>query len=277
MLTKIPQKSYGVLSADSFGSHFDETAEQIRRLGYAVLDSGYSVEELEALSNSFERVKALYVKKWGIEFLRRIDEHNTIRAPLLWGEKSFINLAANPSLLQVLKKLILGKFILNQQNGIINPSLGQYNQGSWHRDLPYQHFVTSRPIAINALFCLDDFTEQNGSTFVLPASHKAEAFPSSHYIRNNAIQVIAKRGQFILLDCMLFHSGGENLSSMDRRGINHVYTIPYFKQQVKLGGNINTCALDAEYSELFGLTSEEPDSVEKFLALRGAALPRKQK
>jgi len=85
--------------------------------------------------------------------------------------------------------------VLNQQNGVINPPHSErYNQGAWHRDLPYQHFVSSRPLAINALFCLDQFTIENGATKVLPASHRQEAFPSDDFVQSQATPVTAPAG-----------------------------------------------------------------------------------
>jgi hypothetical protein len=85
--------------------------------------------------------------------LARIDEHNTIRTPFAY-DGSLLTLARNPAILEICKRLIGGYQILSQQNGVINPPARTYNQGAWHRDLPYQHVVFSRPMAINALFCL---------------------------------------------------------------------------------------------------------------------------
>jgi ectoine hydroxylase-related dioxygenase (phytanoyl-CoA dioxygenase family) len=98
-------------------------------------------------------------------------------------EPIFLELAANPRILKICRTLVADYVTLNQQNGIINPPNGQrYNQAAWHRDLPYQHFTSSRPLAINALFCIDAFTVENGATKVLPASHREEAFPSDAFI-----------------------------------------------------------------------------------------------
>ena len=36
-----------------------------------------------------------------------------------------------------------------------------HTQLAYHRDLPYQHFVSSRPLAISALFCIDPFTHRD--------------------------------------------------------------------------------------------------------------------
>ncbi len=264
----VPEAFYGVLTRDQPSPGEEEAAEQVRRLGYAVLDSGYGPAQLQALSERFEQAHESYLATWGAERLRGLNEHWTIRALLTHADAMFMDLAVNPVLLKVLRLLIEGKFILNQQNGIINPPGESYNQGAWHRDLPYQHFVSSRPLAVNALFCIDDFTKDNGSTFVLPASHKMEAFPSVHYVKKNALQVEARAGQFILLDCMLFHSGGFNQSDRKRRAVNHVYNIPYFKQQINLPGNMSADGLSAEMQELLGFNYREPVSIEQYLASR---------
>lgn len=264
-ISSIPVASYGVLVQDNPTSELDEIADQIRRIGYAVLDSGYSTDELNQISEAFNRTRADYVEKYGEAYLRRANEFHMVRAPLTYGDPFFISLATNQNLLNVLGKLIVGKFILNQQNAVISPPRETYNQGSWHRDLPYQHYVSNTPLAVNALFCVDNFTLENGSTFVLPATHKTVNYPSKSFIQRNALQVQAKAGQYILLDCMLFHSGGFNQTQRERRAVNHVYTIPYFKQQIKLPGLLNKADLTVDQQELFGFMFEEPTSIEQFL------------
>jgi ectoine hydroxylase-related dioxygenase (phytanoyl-CoA dioxygenase family) len=261
----IPVRSYGVLAKDNPESELDEVAEQVKRIGYAILDSDYTIDELTQLSNAFNQTRIDYVQKYGEARLRRANEFHTIRAPLSHGEPEFIRLATNQNLLSVLSKLIIGKFILNQQNGIINPPGDTYNQGAWHRDLPYQHYVSNTPLAINALFCIDDFTPENGSTFVLPASHRAVNFPSASYIQRNALQVEAKAGQYVLLDCMLFHGGGFNRTSVERRAVNHVFTIPYFKQQIKLPELMQNAVLEPVQKEILGFNYQEPTSIDQYL------------
>ena len=67
---------------------------------------------------------------------------------------------------------------------------------------------------------------------------------------------------------MLFHKGGFNNTNTDRRGINHVYTIPYFKQQINMPSNINLDGLDPATKELFGVGFTEPDSVNDYFLRR---------
>jgi hypothetical protein len=263
-----PEKSYGVLQQTVVDSAIDGVVEQVRNLGYGILDSGYDASELQHLSTEFDTVHRDYLERHGDKWLADIDEHNTVRALLTQGSATFLQLAFNTRLMAALRKLIAGKFILNQQNGIINPPRQIYNQGAWHRDLPYQHFVSTSPLAINALFCIDDFTFENGATFVLPASHKSEAFPSDSYVQKNLLQVEAKAGSFILLDCMLFHAGGFNATPARRRAVNHIYNIPYFKQQINLPENMGEAELSPEQSEILGFPYLEPASVSTYLSRR---------
>jgi hypothetical protein len=264
----IPNAAYGVLLQDSPPSELDDIAEQVRRLGYAILDSGFSSNELSKLSDAFNKTRTDYVQTYGEARLRSANEFHTVRAPLTHGDPLFMRLATNQNLMTVLGKLIVGKCILNQQNGVINPPGETYNQGAWHRDLPYQHYVSSSPLAVNALFCVDEFTLENGSTFVLPATHKAASYPSESYIKREALQVTAQAGQYILLDCMLFHGGGFNRTNKERRAVNHVYTIPYFKQQIKLAGNIDAERLTPAEQEILGLSYQEPLSIEQYISTR---------
>lgn len=264
----IPSASYGILQQSLPESAIDDAAEQIRNIGYAIIDSGYTEQELQCISEEFNRTREHYVNTYGESKLRSLNEFHTIRSPLTHGGEAFLRLALNENLISILKKLIEGKFILNQQNGVINPPQETYNQGAWHRDLPYQHFVSTKPLAINALFCVDDFTFENGATFVLPASHKSESFPSSNYVRRNAIQVEAQAGSFIMLDCMVFHAGGFNKTNSERRAVNHLYNIPYFKQQINIPINMERANLSDEAKDILGFSSIEPTSIWDYLSTR---------
>lgn len=155
-----------------------------------------------------------------------------------------------------------GYQILSQQNGVINPAgENSYNQAFWHRDLPYQHVVFSRPIAVNALYCVDDFTVENGATLVLPASHLAEKFPSEDFVSSECRQVTAPAGSFIVLDCMTYHRGAINRTSLNRRAVNHVFTIPFLRQQIDLPGLLGeNFTRDPEERRVLGYEARTPMS-----------------
>ncbi len=267
-VNSIPEVSYGILQQNLPDSALDEAVEQVRNLGYAVIDSGCTMSELLIISEEFRCTREHYIETHGESKLRSLNEFYTVRSPLTHGGEAFLHLALNENLLSILRKLITGKFILNQQNGLINPPQETYSQSAWHRDLPYQHFISSTSLAISALFCVDDFTFENGATFVLPASHKVEAFPSESYVRRSAIQVEAKAGSFLVLDGMLFHAGGANKTRSERHAVNHLYNIPYFKQQINIPMNMKNTSLSAEEKDILGFNYMEPSSIVRYFTTR---------
>jgi ectoine hydroxylase-related dioxygenase (phytanoyl-CoA dioxygenase family) len=263
-------RRYGAIEQTVSETDVEFACESIRHLGYAVVDGGYELRWLQTLSDAFERARQRYFSEnGGAEALEAIDERNTIRLPLAY-EPMFLELAVNAAILEICKRLIAGYVVLNQQNGVINPPRAQrYNQGAWHRDLPYQHFVSSRPLAINALFCLDPFTIENGATRVLPASHRQEAFPSDRFVETETATIAAPAGSFIVLDCMMFHSGGVNTTDRPRRAVNHVYSIPLLRQQIDLPAALGeTFTADSELRKLLGYDVRTPRSVAEYLASR---------
>ncbi len=260
--------SYGISEQRVVATDLDRAAEEVTCLGFAAVDSGYPPERVAEIASAFDAVQRRYVESFGEASLREIDEHNGIRLPLAFDER-FIELATNPRVLELVERLMRNKFILNQQNGIINPPGETYNQGIWHRDLPYQHFVSSRPLAINALYCVDDFTADNGATFVLPGSHTHEACPSDEFVERNATQVSARAGTFIVINGMTYHRGGANKTLARRRAVNHLYSTAFIKQQIDIPSALGDRPVSSpDVAYLLGYRYRIPKTVSEFLESR---------
>ena len=268
MVDKVPR--YGVHEQLHSGTAVDAAVESIRLLGYAVVDGNYSAEQMQIFSGAFD--KALVVSQerhGGSGALAEIDEQNTIRA-LLSIDRLFLDLARNETILAISRRLVGDYVVLGQQNGIINPpNAERYNQSAFHRDMPYQHFVSSRPLAINALFCIDPFSVENGATQVIPASHKSEAFPSDMIVNASKVSVSAKSGSFIVLDCMAFHCGGVNTTGARRRAVNHVYAVPILRQQIELSSELGDgYSDDPDVRRFLGYDVRTPANVSAFYDTR---------
>lgn len=229
-----PVRFYGVKERFPDGTDVDRAIEELRLLGYAVVDGGYTEEQRQAFSTALDRAYERQCEMHGRAALQEIDEHQTVRAPLSL-DRLFLDLASNSKILAICDRLLSGFFTLNQQNGLINPArAARYNQAAYHRDLPYQHMVTSRPMALSALYCVDPFTTRNGATLVVPGSHKEERFPSDQTVRDIARVIEAPSGHFLMMDCMVYHSGGVNQSETARRAVNHLYALPFIRQPIDL-------------------------------------------
>ncbi|GAA0688743.1 hypothetical protein GCM10009104_13750 [Marinobacterium maritimum] len=256
--------SYGILYQDQEGT-LECAVSSIKRKGFYVFRSDMDHEEIENIKYVFSKAYALYGEKY--KSLEDIDEHNTIRCPLLL-DKVFLKIASNKKVLGVVKSLMGDNFILNQQNAIINPAKSSYNQALWHRDLPYQHFVSSRPLAINALYCVDSFNGDNGGTWVIPGSHLFENYPSLQYANENKIQVAANEGDIIIIDSMLYHRGGDNMSSEQRRAVNNVYSSPIIRRQIDFEEDDIPYPLSDADKKVLGLSFKSYTSVSEYLNSR---------
>jgi ectoine hydroxylase-related dioxygenase (phytanoyl-CoA dioxygenase family) len=260
-------KTFGVKEFASAATDLERGVEEIKLLGYTIVPNALTAEELVSARLKLDRIYNQQVEEvGGEEQLAAINDSYTARCPLAYDEY-FLAVATNPKVLSIVERFLGDFFVLMLQNGVINiPSVGnEQNAGYWHRDLNYQHFISTRPISVSALFCVDDFSEETGGTFVLPASHKTEAFPSEEFVRQHEQVINAQAGAAIVFDSMLYHRGGHNRSPHPRRGINHMYTLPLIKQQINLPRMLQGKFSDDPFlSKFLGYTSESDDSVVEF-------------
>jgi ectoine hydroxylase-related dioxygenase (phytanoyl-CoA dioxygenase family) len=226
--------SYGVYRVTSAQDHTDVLAEEILRCGYVVTDSGLSPAQIDSYRQRLDAVYAVQMKELGGEAaLQRINDANIARC-LLAYDAEFLEMATLPVLLGVAERVLGSNFVLLMQNGVINPPGQRHFQIKWHRDLNYQHWVSSRPLALSALLCLDPFSRQTGGTHVLAASHLKEEFPSEAFIRRHEQVIEAGPGSLIVFDSMMFHRAGQNSSGIIRRAVNHVVGVPILAQQISI-------------------------------------------
>jgi ectoine hydroxylase-related dioxygenase (phytanoyl-CoA dioxygenase family) len=252
---------YGVREGTVLETEADRHAEEVRISGHTVVRKLVEPDFLRSARERLDRAYAAQAAEIGGEDrLRRINEANLVRC-VLAQDPFFIETATHPRILSLMAVLLGEYFILQQQNGVINPPSGRHHQAAWHRDLPYQHFVSSRPLAVSVLWCLDEFNEETGGTWVLPASHKTEQSPSEEYVTAHARGVVANAGDALVFDSMLFHRAGNNRSGRLRRGLNHVYALPFLKQQISFPRALQgRLADDPVLSRLLGYDSEPADN-----------------
>jgi ectoine hydroxylase-related dioxygenase (phytanoyl-CoA dioxygenase family) len=250
---------YGAIPQEAAVDAHHESVEELSTLGYTVISGALSQAELDGWGQRIDAVYAEQEREFGgREALAAIGEADLCRAPLLY-DRAFVELACNEHVLPIVRRVLGDWIILNLQNAIINRPDEHHHQSAWHRDLPYQNWVISRPLAIGALFAIDAFDEATGGTLVLPHSHRQESMPSEQYIRKHALQIVAEPGSVLLFDAMVFHRAGRNRSGRVRRGVNHLYTVPILKQQYDFPRALGDAFADnAAVRQLLGYTATVP-------------------
>jgi ectoine hydroxylase-related dioxygenase (phytanoyl-CoA dioxygenase family) len=166
--------------------------------------------------------------------LQRARDVDLVRCPLAYDER-FMDMACPAPVLAVVQRLLGENFVLLMQNAVVNRPRRRQEQSRYHRDLNYQHWTSSRPLALNYLVCVDRFFTEGGATWVLPGSHLHEGFPSSAYVARHEVPVEAEPGAVVMMDAMLFHRSGLNQTQdHTRRAVNHVVGAPFLAQQVDI-------------------------------------------
>ncbi len=111
----------------------------------------------------------------------------------------------------------------------VNLLPGQSAQ-SFHRDdayypLPRPHM----PLNVNAMWAIDDFTEENGATLLVPNSHvSASDQPVSGH---KTVKALMPAGSVVIYDGSLFHAGGHNQTVNSRMGLTVLYCRAWLRQQ----------------------------------------------
>lgn len=186
---------------------WDLFAEEIAVRGYAIVADGLDEDYLE---EARQRIDAVYESQvdevGGADRLERIGDANVARCLLAYDD-FVVDLAARPEVpaWRALPRRVRGAAVAER---VVNRPSDDHYQAAWHRDLDHQHFVSSRPLAISALYCIDDFSAETGGTHVLPGSHKSEAFPSPEFVERHQVVADAPAGSVLVFDAMLFHRAG---------------------------------------------------------------------
>jgi ectoine hydroxylase-related dioxygenase (phytanoyl-CoA dioxygenase family) len=256
---------YGINELTISHSLTEVHAEEILLKGYTIVTDVLLPEDVKVATTKLIQVYHKQLAELDKGIIETINDIDIARALLVYDEFFLHKVALNPKVTAILN-IVLGKyFILREQNGIINRANLSNYQLKWHRDLLYQHFVCSRPCAVSVLFTLLDFNNDNGGTFILPATHKSESFPSEEYIRQNEICVNAPLGSAIVFDSMLYHRAGRNVSQVDRMGINNMYVQPYIKQSISFPKMLNGRYSDDPFLNLFlGYDSQTEEDVKSW-------------
>ena len=138
------------------------------------------------------------------------------------------------------------------------------------------------PMALNIVWCLVDFTRENGGTLLWPQSHLSCQIPEPDRAPAGSIQVEAPAGAALIWDAALWHQGGINSSTDPRWTIIGYYQRAWLKGKTDSVRMLPAAAIEkmsAAAKRLVGILPAPPDYSEvKALDPQGLeALPLEQR
>ena len=258
-----PTSRYG---DESPGSASDDLAyEELLRVGYTVVRAVLNSSQLEYCRRAIDQQLQEQATSFTQDNLASIGELDMVRAPLV-NDEFFLRAIATASQVLALARRVIGSYyLLHLQNAIVNGPNRPHHQSAWHRDLPYVDRTSSKPLALSALFCVDEFNASTGATWCIPGSHLFARVPSDSFLDKHAVAMEANAGDVVVFDSMLAHRAGTNTSTKPRRAVNNVYSVGIIRQQIDLpralGGRY---AEDPELVVLLGYASNAPDSADAY-------------
>ncbi len=206
-----------------------QAREDIQRTGMALLSGQLREAQLE-LARQATYAAAVEDKQVGRDtdgFALDYGTGNVRVWNILNRHPVFAEMVQLPAILDLLKAVIGWPALLgNISANIAEPGS---DGGMWHQD---QLFIPKpwpeEPQGMNFAWLLDDFTETNGATEVIPGSHlSTEADLES----GSSLPVVAPAGTLMVFESRLQHRTGKNRASAPRAALFGWYTKPIYRTQ----------------------------------------------
>jgi ectoine hydroxylase-related dioxygenase (phytanoyl-CoA dioxygenase family) len=234
---------------------FDEFRRQLDETGYCVVPNVLSAAEVATL-------KARLVEQAEGERARGVSFHdggaqrpNQRLWMLLNKGRVFRDLMLHPVIETLMGHLLGPDFLLSSFTANIAHPGGE--PMVLHTDQGYVGFWTPKPVVANIAWMLDDFTEANGGTRLVPASHlNAAATPrSSAYAPEepanmptleDTIGAEGPAGSILCFDGRIWHGTGANRTDRPRHALLSYHCRPFIRQQENFVLGLDPAIRDAE-------------------------------
>lgn len=244
--------------------NFKKLLKELDEKGFTKIEGVYSQDVIEEVKAEFEKVKETYTQiqdEAGVLEGSRNATHHTI----LLCPKMLKLLDPNP-IHKFIEHCFGGKYILYTMGASVLKPKGEYvYTQKIHRE--FYTFIKDTRIMLNTLIMLDDSTEENGATWMIPGSHKVDEIPKKKHFYKNAVRALGKKGDVLVFDANLWHAAGVNNTDKPRTIITPLFTKPYLKQSLdypKAFGVDFQYKISDELKQTLGYNARVPESLQEF-------------
>jgi hypothetical protein len=150
-------------------------------------------------------------------------------------------------------------------NNCIPPDGGNTKAYKPHVDTP--RYIPNYHQSVVAMITMDDYTEENGATWVLPSSQSMQEKPTDEHFYSNAMRVTVPRGTICFFDPKVWHAAGTNFSKDWRTCLLIVFCRPWMKQRVDIPrfmSHIDKNTIPKNIQQLLGFHSAPPSDFTEF-------------
>lgn len=203
----------------------DDFRKQMRDKGWFLFEGVVSIELIERMRIDLEKC---YVRCREIQIKNGLENTECTVHHIIGQELSFLDcLAGYERLDEYFTAYFGGKYILNSFGGNIL-SKGMSYANDIHRDI--RSFSGTLPLMLNTLVMLDDFTRDNGATWLMERGHRLNDKPDESEFNESSFQITGKAGSVAVWNSNLWHRAGVNKTDKPRCSITPELSRPFFKQ-----------------------------------------------
>lgn len=193
---------------------------------------GYVIVEDQVDRDLLDRIRADVLPRF--EYSSGRNNFEGFKTERLYAviEKTFVcnPLVEHPLVLGVLDRMFQPNYLLSQLQAI-NILPGEAAQPLHYDDAFYPVPRPRAPLGAAAIFAIDDFTEDNGATVVLPGSHRLGDVQPDDDLRKRAVPAVMPAGSVLMFSGTVWHGGGANRTERPRLCVTTQYCAPWCRQQ----------------------------------------------
>ena len=240
---------------------------ELKTKGYTILKNKVSIDWLDKLSTAIDKS---FVEHRKIQIENKNDiKTEGVALHVMLNDSIFIDFLKHLQNIRFIHELqdnfFESKCILNSFSALDNLPNQPNFSAMVHRDLRF--YSGDFPIMINCLVMVDDFTIDNGGTYLLAKSHLDERKPSDEEFFANAYQATGKRGDILIFNANVWHSSAPNTTQEHRRAIPITISKSFMKQLLDYPRAIGYNKIDEfdyEFQQLLGYHSRVPSSLDEW-------------
>ena len=241
--------------------------EALKDKGYTILRNKISQDWLSNLKSgahkAFEEHRQIQIRNGNDIHTEGVALHVLLSDPVFI---EFLGELNRVGIIEEIEREFFGsKFIMNSMSALNNLPTGVNFSGKIHRDIRF--YSDDVPLMLNALILLDDFTEDNGPTLLLPYSHTKKEQPSDDYFFSHCEKAIGKAGDVLLFNANTFHCSSPNRTTKGRMGLPITFTKSSMKQLLdypRALGYEKMDSFDEDIQRLLGYHSRVPASLDEW-------------
>lgn len=240
-----------------------DVLNQLENDGWVIVENALSAALTESLRQALD---AAGTHQRPIQVQNGVGEGTEGTAHHLPGYRGpFLEMLDVLPCVDVLERFLSSKVIVNTFGGATLRRGFRPYVANVHRDV--RTFSRETRLMVQILVMLDDFTLENGATYLLTGSHRVPERPTDAEFFQRADRAVGRKGSMLIFDSQIWHAAGDNSTDFPRRCLTLTFTRPSLKPQMdycRMIGWDQVSGMSDRLQQFLGYYSRIPSSLDEW-------------